>query len=166
MSEEIKTIPIDDEIDINNFNCGNNSINLLLRNAYYKQVFKLASTKAIILDDKVIGYYMVSTIPYDDHIIEANFTAISLDVLCIDISYQDNHIGTSVLYDIILMSKQFSDFAGCRYLILNALKERYFWYLQRGFTAFDPNDIFDDSSTIKMFIDFRDDNMLQDYIEQ
>ena len=86
--------------------------------------------------------------------IDKNYKAINIEVICIDKRYQGKNIGTTVLGYIINNAKEVSNFIGCRYLILDALKDRVGWYENRGFSYFAKEDMKNDCPTIKMYIDF------------
>lgn len=50
--------------------------------------------------------------------------------------------------------------------MLDAIKDRYTWYEERGFLALNVEDLQNDKSTIQMFMDLRDDSLLQSYFEE
>lgn len=96
---------------------------------------------------------------------DIKYWAISLEVICIDEGYQGNHIGTSVLGYIVEQAREVSNFVGCRYLVLDAIKQRAEWYERRGFSLFNPSEIKDENPTVKMFIDFQDESLVNDFFE-
>ncbi|MEQ8198282.1 MAG: hypothetical protein ABRQ27_09795, partial [Clostridiaceae bacterium] len=94
------------------------------------------------------------------------YYAIDLKVLGIDVSHQGKNIGTNVLNYIVSKSREISEFCGCRYLILDAVKDKAEWYRNRGFEFFDESDMQNDEPTIKMYIDFKDAELVLDYFEE
>lgn len=162
---EIEVATLDHDINVANFNFGNGSIAIKLRNAYYLQLMRKASSKEILINNKCVGYYIISisSVDSDD---TTSYYAIKLDILCIDVDYQNQNIGTEVLKNIISDAIEFSDFAGCRYLVIDALKGKFEWYYERGFIPFNENDLKNDNPTIKMFIDFRDNDLVNEYADE
>lgn len=163
---DITIDPITEEIQTDCFDFGNGSIMNRLRNAYYLEVMRLASVKSIkIQENTVVVYYIVlltsmrSADDSDGH----EYAAIKLDTICIDKSFQGKYIGTTVLQYIISTAKQFSDFAGCRFLILDALKEKYEWYVNNGFLIVDESTLTDSKPTVEMFIDFRSKDLYEEF---
>jgi len=67
---------------------------------------------------------------------------------------------------IVSKSREISEFCGCRYLILDAVKDKAEWYRNRGFEFFDESDMQNDEPTIKMYFDFKDAELVLDYFEE
>lgn len=159
----IEIEPLDDEIDLDEFDCAIASVNKLLQDAYYKQVMKLASSNKIIINNRIVGYFIIgmAEIESEDNI----YWAINLEVIAIAKEYQDKFIGTNVIKYLIERALDISNFIGCRYFVLDAIKERAAWYESRGFSFFNKDDMNDNNSTVKMYIDFQDESLVNDYFE-
>ncbi len=165
---QIKIKNIDGPINIDKFVLSNGSIRNILSGAYDFHLKKLKSVYKILLDDKTIGYYIISiktiNTTYNRYNFEDDeeYPIIYLDILCIDDRYQGKGIGTAILKTIIAIARKISDQVGCRFIILDALKEKKQWYLARGFDLLENGE--NDKPTITMGIDFIDLDKINDYI--
>ena len=90
----------------------------------------------------------------------------NMDVLCIDKRFQSKGYGSVVLDYIISIAHKFSNLVGCRYLVLNSVREYYKWYKARGFTVSNIEELKNDSPTISMYIDFRDNVRIEEYFSE
>lgn len=152
-----------DDISFDKFDCGNSSVNEFTRNAYYEEIMKLSSTKLIFYNNRLIGYYTIDMFQIAAD--ENDYSAIRLKYIGVKKIFQGKGFGTEVLKYIINNSKLFSRFAGCRYLILDSIKEKASWYENIGFQYFDRTELNTDKPTILMYMDFQDIDKINAYFE-
>ncbi|HVJ48164.1 hypothetical protein [Desulfitobacterium sp.] len=165
---ELELVGINENESFKNLDCGVPSINkyLLDGDAYYEHIMKLANTKLIRLDRKIVGYFSMQF--KEIKIEESNilYPCICLKYICTDNNYQNMGIGTKVLNYVVGNSKNISDFIGCRCLLIDAITSKIQWYKDRGFDFLEDDDnIVLEDSTVKMIIDFRDNEVVEDYFE-
>jgi GNAT superfamily N-acetyltransferase len=167
---EIELIDINRDDDLSGFNCGDHLMNdyLSSESAYYEHIMKLAMTKLIKLDEeKVVGYFTLQfktiRIEEDDSNI---YPCICLKYICIHIGYQNKGIGTKVLNYIVKQTREISNFVGCRCLLIDAITSKIEWYKNRGFDFIEEDDMINyNESTVKMFMDFRDKDLIDSYFQ-
>lgn len=165
---ELELIDISDNEKFEYLDCGVPSINnyLLTGEAYYEHIMKLVNTKLIKLDGRVVGYF---SIQFKTIKIEGNsilYPCVCLKYICTDSSYQNMGIGTKVLNYVVKNAKELSDFIGCRCVLIDAITTKRDWYRERGFDFLEDDDNIDlQKSTIEMIIDFRDNDLIDDYSE-
>lgn len=162
----IRFVPIKKTIDDTKIQISNGSIKNKLRLSYIDSLSKVSATQKIMIGEEVIGYFVIKTdiFTYDKAYEnleteefeenEQKFSMIVLDLICIDEKYQNRSYGTTVLKYIIKKSKKISEFAGIRFLLVDALYEKVNWYSDNGFIAIQEVDEL--HPTVKMIIDFRD----------
>lgn len=166
---------ITDEPDLSQFDCDNGSIQNSIKEAYLATLLKQGYAYDVRLGGKVIGHYMIMIAPFN-YIDEENYhtsynvnkyAALHLHYLAVDKKYQNtrNKFGTNILKYIVKDAKRISEELPIRFLSIDALRERYQWYLERGFHPYNPRDIDNNSDTIKMFIDFIDRSALDHYCD-
>lgn len=163
--KRVQSEPVLDE-----FNCGNGSINGQIRDGYYISLLKQAYAYEVCIGKQVIGYYRISITPliYEDesYYIESvgnGYSAIKLDYLAIDREYQDRGNGTAVLKYITKQTEKYSESLPIRFLTLDALREKVSWYEKRGFKLYNEQDLVESSETIAMYMDFCDIYKVKDY---
>ena len=157
----INIVPLMHDINFDEFDCGNASVNRYTRNLYYQEIMKLSSTKLIRCNNRIIGYYNINMCYIDAD--EETYSGICIKFIGIISKCQGKGIGTKTIKRIIVKSKEISSFIGCRYIIINALKEKKQWYLDRGFEYIDEVQLDDNSPTIKMLMDFQDPELINEY---
>ena len=167
------------ESDISkSFDCGNSSINSLVYESYYPTILQHAYAFEVRIDERIMGYFMcrfstieIETCPEEiaDYMSD-NFkscASLHIEYIAIDKLYQGYGIGRSVMNHIIQWSKRLCKMYPVRLITLDALKEKYGWYQDLGFLAFDENDIDDSSPTIRMYIDcLLEKELVYNYIEK
>lgn len=170
----IRFVPIKKPIDDNKLQISNGSIKNKLRLSYIDSLSKVSATQEIMIGEEVIGYFVIKTdtFTYDKSYenIEKEefeetgqkFSMIVLDLICIDERYQNKSYGTTVLKYIIKKSRKISEFAGIRFLLVDALLEKAKWYSDNGFIAI--QDVDELCPTVKMIIDFRDKNKYEQMV--
>lgn len=169
MGLELELFDINEEADYTTLNCGVNSINkyLLDGDAYFEHIKKLLNTKLISYNNIIIGYFTMQfkLIKIEDT--SEDYPCICLKYLCIDEKHQNNGVGTKILDYIVKTSRELSNFVGCRCLLIDAITTKIEWYKDRGFDFIENYDTIDleNNTTVKMMIDFRDNDLLNDYFE-
>lgn len=158
------------------FKCTNGSLNrYLAEDAYYHDLMSLAKTKLVKIavsksEERTVGFFTLQlkkfTIQEDGD--KEEYPCIYLKCIATDKNYEGRGIGTNVLNYIISQSKNFSDFVGCRCLLIDALTEDINWYRDRGFQFVDEDNVDDDilEPTIEMFIDFRNKSKVDNYFDE
>jgi GNAT superfamily N-acetyltransferase len=164
---ELEILDVKEHEDINSLNCGVGPINnyLIKGNAYYQHMMKLANTKLIKLDERVVGYFTLEfkTINIEE---DESYPCICLKYLCTDLEFQKRGIGTKILDYVVNSSKDISNFVGCRCLFINAITSERKWYKDRGFDFLEDDDRIDLTAlTVAMIIDFRDNEIVNAYFE-
>lgn len=159
-----------DQKAIQQFNCGNSSINRFLqRDAYFNSVKRMSQTNLFEFksnrqrESPLIGFITLSfrSIQFDED--ECAYPVLYLEYLAIERKFQHSGIGTSILKNVISRCMTVSELAGIRALILNAVSEYHNFYKEAGFTLFGKND---DPNITKMIIDFRDPKLYAAFMEE
>lgn len=174
MSETLYVRPLVADVCVQRFDCGNGLINTSLAcDAYYKHLAKKASTTEVALKTdtgfQTVAYCSLSVIMFgvvEEDEEEISYPAVHIDIIGVDRDSQGKGYGTQLLRYIIQRIGNFSQFACIRYVLLDAIKDKYTWYEERGFLALNVEDLENDEPTIQMFMDLRDDNLLQSYFEE
>ena len=148
--------------DFLHFNCGDPIINSQISYyAYRNNIMKTGHSCKAILDNRVVGCFMVemASISIDED--EEDYYVINLCILAVDEQFQNSGVGTNILKYIIKESKMAADFCGIRGLILTPKPDKIEWYKNRGFNKYR-----EDNNDIRMFIDWRDNEFLNEYISE
>jgi len=168
VSYKLELVNISEEDKYDTLNCGVPVINNYLVNgdAYYEHIMKLTNTKLIKIGGSIVGYFTMQfkiiVMAEDDK----RYPCIYLKYLCTDKEFQKKGIGTKTLDFIVLNSKNLSDFVGCRCLLIDAITDKIEWYRTRGFDFLEDDDNIDlQNPTVEMFIDFRDNELVDGYFE-
>lgn len=158
--------------------CGNDSINKKLEEAYFADMLRQGYTYEISVADIILGYYMITfrkyivgdwkaeEMNYASGLSESYFT-LHLQYILVDKKYQKKGIGTVVLKKIISDAKKLSNEWPIRFLTLNAVSDKYKWYEKCGFLPMNDEEINNSSYEIGMFLDCIDDknkSKLNEYI--
>lgn len=166
------------EKEIKSFDCGNPSINCQIREAYYPHILNFAYTFQVSFKDKIVGYYMIKFLSIN--ICDCpepikSFYVTDMDKCCtfhigflaVNKGLQKQGIGSAVLTTLIADARRLSRQYPLLLITIDALKEKYEWYRQRGFRAFDEKAREDDKSTIRMYIDCVEDrDVISRYIDE
>lgn len=166
--DEILIKDIDTSDNVNDFRSDNPSLNNYLNsNAYYEHIMHFANTKVVKISNRVIAYFTMQAKEiqineeYGDSFC---YPLVYLKYLAVDENFQGNGIGTALLQYIILKSEEFSKFVGLRCLLIDALNEKIDWYHDRGFELLDDTST-SNSPTTQMYFDFRNQALIDDYME-
>lgn len=156
------------------FKCTNGSLNnYLYSDAYYEDLMSFARTKLVKIkisenEEKVVGFFtlQLKEITLQEDGDNEHYQCIHLKYIAIDENYEHQGIGTRIINYIAKQSKNMSDFVGCRCLFIDALTEDIDWYRNRGFQFVDEEAINIKEATVEMFIDFRDNNKVNNYFNE
>lgn len=176
---EIEFTLLDKEID--DFICGNSSIEKMVMNAYYQTILQHGyAYKFCTKSGLALGYYMIRFEKvliakceeavngcYDENL--SNYYSIHIHFLAVDEKYQKHKIGTSVLNVLVKNIRNLAKIWPIRLITIDALKEKYAWYIKNGFLPFNEKDLENDSSVVCMYIDcLTDDNKerMEKYFEE
>ncbi|MGZ6502008.1 MAG: GNAT family N-acetyltransferase, partial [Tumebacillaceae bacterium] len=123
--------------------------------ATQEQAHNISQTHAMFYENELIGYYTMSCSKVIVEHKEAqdiygqgdkvSVPALEIPFLAVDRNWQKKGIGTLILDQIINEAMRLADKAGCRYIILHAVREEWLirWYERNGFEArdFSPGDV-------------------------
>lgn len=166
---------VTESCEMDEFNCGNSSIEQQIKYAYYSSLLQAGYAYEVVLNNKIVGYYMItlttlhsSNLPPDLQqyyaIDNQRFPAVEIVYLAIRKDFQNRRIGTNVLKTIIKIIRNWCNQIPIRFIVLDALKEKMPWYEQHGFFAIEKPET--DKPTVKMFLDcIIDREKLESYIE-
>ena len=163
MMEELVYTLLDEEVT--DFKCGNNSIDRMIKDSYFQTLLKHGYAYKFCSRDKTLGYYMVNFEKiklsecekaidecYDEGM--KNFYSVHIRFIAVDSKYQKHKIGETMLNIIVKDIRELSGKWPVRMITLDALRDKYDWYIKNGFLPFNENDYYDDKiNTIKMYID-------------
>ena len=170
---EIKCPLMDKEVT--GFKCANPSIELEIKDSYFITLLKQAYGHKIMIDDIVIGYYMlyfkgiklaeINEIMGEEF--ESNmsdyYMAMHIRYLAIDERLQHQGIGTRVLKGIIAEILRLSKVYPIRIITIDALSEYYEWYKSIGFKDIPGRNL--DGITYPMFMDCMSKTELEKLLE-
>lgn len=160
----IKIQKINEQSQLDSIDCGNNSINKMMRDSYYPTILQHAYCYVVSLEGKPVGAYMIDFMKIrleecaeDVAAYESNYfsecVSVHLKYIAVDKAYQKRGIGTQALLYFIRQVNIICEEWPIRLITLEALKEKYGWYCNIGFKAFNIMDIDNDGETIKMYMD-------------
>lgn len=161
---KLKISMIAEEIPIDRFDCGNQSINSLVSKSYFPTILQHAYAYSFSYDHTILGYYMLvfKQIPLDkcpEDVAEYRSDlfdscySVHIEYIAVNKCFQNRGIGHNILR---MVAKNV--FSLCRHLpirliTLDALKDKYSFYKNLGFTALNDSDMDNESSTIFMYQD-------------
>lgn len=166
------------EKEIKSFDCGNDSINRQIKEAYFPHILKLAYTFQVSCKGKIVGYYMIKFLnirisdcpePIESYYVSEfdKCCVFHIGFLAVDKEFQKHGIGSAVLRTLIADAKRLSKQYPLLLITIDALKEKYEWYRQKGFRAFDERDQENNETTIRMYIDCVEDrDIISRYAEE
>lgn len=161
--DELQCTVISGNTDLSGLDCGNASVNEMLRKSPYRHALHQARTVQVCLGAHRLGVFTlsVSNISMEntdthmaDHYWDSpSFGAVKLDYIAVDHRLQNRGIGKSILaYVVSLAQKMYLDWP-VRVLILDALREKVEWYRCCGFDVMDNREMQSDTPTVHMFLD-------------
>ncbi len=150
--------------EVTEFKCGNASIEKMIENAYFQTLLQHGYAYKFCRKDRTLGYYMVNfkrilldkcedaVDGFYDETMKC-FYSVHIRFIAVDSKYQGNKIGGTMLNIIVKNIKKLSENWPIRMITLDALKDKYKWYLKNGFLAFNEKDLDNNDSIIEMYID-------------
>lgn len=172
MAIEINKLSAD--VPSDSFDCGNQSINNLIFHSYYSTLLHQGFAFCVSNDHDIIAYYMLKFVNVDisicpdeisdycDDSFDPHLCAVNIEYIAVDKKYQGCHLGTYILQQIITDIHELCEYWPVRLITLDALTTKINWYKTFGFKEFKPND--DSSSTVRMYIDCAQRNLIQSYV--
>lgn len=149
--------------EVKGFKCKNSSIEQQIEDSYYITLLKQAYGHQIIIDDSVVGYYMLyfKGIEFEEvnQIMDGDYSSSMADYymsvhiryIAIDERLQHKGIGKTVLKALITQLMNLSKLYPIRLITLDALNEYHDWYYNIGFR--DIPGIENNGITTSMYID-------------
>lgn len=134
-------IEMDDEAP-EEFDCGNTSINRLVKNSFFLHLINQQKVFKIVFCGQIVGFYAFSMGRIQEESIDLEFQdspefgIIYLNYIAVDKRFQRNGIGTTLLERIILRGRTLSEAVPARLLVLDALQEKSSWYGKHAFIPF------------------------------
>lgn len=154
---------VDSESDFDNFDCGNESINQLIKASLYSTLLNQTRAYKLSMKDFRVGFVALSISRISCEYSDADFAdffdkdpsygAIFVDYIAVDKSIHRNGIGSTALKYIIKESSEVNRFLPIRFVVLDALRSKYEWYEKHGFLPFNSTDVSGCSETIRMYLD-------------
>ena len=132
MNLKSRLITLEDFSKIQRFKCGNTSIeNFLKQEAYYLTITKECSTTLVFDQDELVGFFSLrkSTLQVEIAGEQLDFPCLDIARIATSITAQKKGYGTAMLHQIFEVAHTVNE----RYITLEALIERYDWYVNRGF---------------------------------
>ena len=175
----LKCDPIDNEVVLKDFDCGNTSVNAMIAASYYPNLLKQSCTYMVNANNRLIGFYRLSIIALtlDDESAGGigsyywqtpSFSAVCLDYIAVDKRIQRKGLGTKILSLVKEQATKLSNAWPVRLLVLEALSAKYEWYRERGFAPIDVEKLSKNDETIHLYIDLLspvEHSLLNEYIE-
>lgn len=160
---ELRCTAVESKAELQNFDCGNYSINQLIKKSYFRHILRQALTCKVTFKGHRVGFYTVSVLSirlensdasiteyYDDL---PSFGVIKLDYIAVDKNVQKRGIGSTILVHIVQCAKSLHQQWPVRILVLDALRSKINWYLSHGFEAINTHDLSGTSETVCMYLD-------------
>lgn len=151
------------DVQLEEFDCENASLNEQIVESYFPTLLQYAYAYRVIVDDRVVAYYMIKfkTIHMDiapDEIAEYttsivnDCSAIHIKYIAVDKMYKNHGIGTYILKTIVAQALRLAQQFPISLVTLDALSDKYEWYIKRGFKAFSEKELQKNEPTIQMFM--------------
>ncbi|WP_332645720.1 GNAT family N-acetyltransferase [Lysinibacillus sp. 54212] len=164
---ETRLITLDDFECIQNFTCGNTSIeNFLKQEAYYLTITRECSTTLAFDRGELIGFFSLRKSS-----LQLELENESIDYPCLDIARiatqkgkQELGYGTFLINQIFEIAHTVND----RFITLEALIERYAWYKKRGFEALIEEEALSSNQDglVYMMADLYDERLVEMFFEE
>ena len=165
MSELKLQIVNDDKIPVE---CEFESLNQMMRDAYWKTLTKQATAYRILVDGIVIGGCMIQFVRILDEEFDDDewYPAIEIAYLVIREDCRKHGIGRSVLAMLVQEIKHLSDRYPIRFLVLEAFQGLESWYEKTGFQKYETRTDIQYTHTISMRMDLINRDKVEEYEQQ
>jgi len=164
---ETRLITLDDFESIQNFTCGNTSIeNFLKQEAYYLTITRECSTTLAFDQGELIGFFSLRK-----STLQVELENECIDYPCLDIARiatakgkQGLGYGSFLINQIIRIAHTVNE----RFITLEALIERYPWYKSRGFDALIEEEALNSNKDglVFMMADLYDERLVDKFFEE
>lgn len=162
-----RLITHEDFTKIQNFKCGNTSIeNFLKQEAYYLTITKECSTTLVFDQSELVGFFSLTKSS-----LHIEIAGEMIDFPCLDIAriataknYQKQGFGTAMLNMIFNIANTVNE----RFITLEALIENYDWYVNRGFIPLVEKEAIHSNpdGLVFMLVDLYDERLGEKYFEE
>lgn len=154
---------LDHDVLDQDFDCGNSSINRQIQESYFPTLLQYCYAYQVSISGCVVGYYMIKMrtvnmekVPeklseYTCSLVNS-CSAVHISYIAVDKRYQNRKIGTYILKTIVNQVLKMCQQFPITIITLDALKEKYEWYKDRGFIAFSESDLTAPGVTIPMYV--------------
>lgn len=156
-------MPVESQIDVNEFDCGNSSINCLVSKSVFSTVLNQTKTYKVTIKSNRVGFFAISilgiSLEDSDAQIAAyyegtpSYGAVKVDFIAVERCVQKRGIGTVVLEYLVKDARTLSEHWPVRLLFLDALRNKVDWYIGKGFAPLNSADLSGDSPTVRLYID-------------
>lgn len=168
---KVRLIQVTDHQIIQNFKCGNSTIeNYLKQDAYYDTIDSFSSTSLVFYkEDKkedLVGFFTLKNEPLRISIPSDELyhnSSLEIARIAVDEKHQEHGFGTVMINTI----KTLAQTTNQRFVTLDALIEKYDWYVKRGFEAFIENEAkrSNKDGLVYMYSDLLDEKAINAYLE-
>lgn len=167
MNLKSRLITLEDFSKIQRFKCGNTSIeNFLKQEAYYLTITKECSTTLVFDQSELVGFFSLrkSTFQVEDEGELIDFPCLDIARIATSSVAQKNGYGTAMLNQIFEVAHTVNE----RYITLEALIERYDWYLKRGFIPLIEDEAIqaNHDGLVFMMADLYDEELVDKYFDE
>lgn len=152
--------------DLSKFECDNTSIENMVRSSYFAVARKQAAAYAVIQNESVVAYIMISigAITFDSDVYDGSdnsYGAIRIKYIVVDKPLRKQNIGTGIMNSLIKLSRNICNRYPIRFLVLDSLTECCDWYEKLGFQFVSEKDVH--KHTNLMYMDFVNREQLEAY---
>lgn len=174
--ENFRIEKISSTVDLQDFDCGNATINTLIQKSDYPTLLHQGFCFRVSSQNKTAAYYMLSLVSFNinecpsevkeylEHSIKnsfnKHFAALHIQYLAVNKPYQKYGIGTYLLKRIIKLTKALCKRWPIRFITLDALDDKVPWYRKNGFKEFGFGDT---DYTTTMYLDCVSQKDIDDY---
>ena len=163
MLEGITYSKIRDENELADHICGEQSIDVMVRESFYPHILKQQNTYCIRYYGEIVGSFAITVrainVEASDKEIANCFSntydygIIYVKYLAVDHDVQNNGIGTAMLEMIVQKAKVVAEKLPIRCLAFEALRNKVEYYKKRGFEILYESGYEKDSETVWMYFD-------------
>ena len=135
----------------------------MIEESYYPHILKQTQTYKVTLRGKTVAFYTVSvrsiSLQNSDAPVSENywkepiFSAVIINYIAVDKRLHRNGIGTTILESVVDEARALYHQWPVRLVVLEALRQKVDWYLDRGFDAINQADLEGTSETVKLYLD-------------
>ncbi|PAD70731.1 hypothetical protein CHH83_02690 [Bacillus sp. 7586-K] len=152
---------------IKDFDCGNSSLERFLKQeAYYSNITRVASTSLVFSGTQLVAFFTLRktqlSIDADTSQLES-LSCIDISRVAVDKRYQEKGVGCAIIKRIIELANTVNE----RFLTLDALIEKYDWYVNRGFVPLieDETKKSNQEGLVYMVMDLYDESLIDQYLD-